>query len=71
MGLTGDMEVLSKKLRFCLACAEAKQTKNSQSAVDTSTATPTDEIGAVLGVNLKTDMTPDRNGNKHLLTIVD
>lgn len=40
--------------------------------VDTSTSAPTDEVGAVLGVDLKTDIKPpDRNGNKHLLTIVD
>lgn len=70
-GLTSDMEVLSKKLRFCLTCAEAKQTKSAQPTADTSTSAPTDEIGAVLGIDLKTDMNPDRNGNKHLLTIVD
>lgn len=71
-GLTKDMEVVSKKLRFCLSCAEAKQTKSKQPTVDTSDAAPTDEVGAVLGVELKTDILPaDRNGNKHMLTVVD
>ncbi|GMF36692.1 unnamed protein product [Phytophthora fragariaefolia] len=71
-GLTEDMEVVSKKLRFCLSCAEAKQTKSKQPTADTSDSAPTDEVGAVLGVDLKTDIRPaDRNGNKHMLTIVD
>ncbi|KAE9336126.1 hypothetical protein PF008_g13166 [Phytophthora fragariae] len=71
-GLASDMDVVSKKLKFCLSCAEAKQTKSQQPTTDTSESEPTDEIGAVLGVDLKTDILPaDRNGNKHMLTIVD
>jgi hypothetical protein len=71
-GLVEGMEVVSKKLRFCLSCAEAKQTKSKQPTADTSDAAPTDEIGAVLGVDLKTDIRPaDRNSNKHMLTVVD
>ncbi|GMF57114.1 unnamed protein product [Phytophthora fragariaefolia] len=70
--LTEDMEAVSKKLRFCLSCAEAKQTKSKQPTADTSDSAPTDEVGAVLGVDLKTDIrSADRNGNKHMLTIVD
>lgn len=70
-GLAKDMEVISKKLRFCLPCNEAKQTRNPQPTEDTSESAPTDEVGAVLGVDLKVDMPPDKNGNKHMLTIVD
>lgn len=70
-GLTGDMEVLSKKLKFCLPCAEAKQTKSKHPTTDTSSSAPTDQVGAVLGVDLKTDIPADRNGNKHMLSIVD
>ncbi|KAJ8524908.1 hypothetical protein ON010_g16208 [Phytophthora cinnamomi] len=70
-GLTNDMGLVSKKLRFCMSCAEAKQQKNKQPQVDTSTSAPTEEIGAVLDMDLKVDLDPDRNGNKHMLTIVD
>lgn len=70
-GLTGDMEVVSKKLRFCLSCAEAKQAKSKQPTIDTSASAPTDQVGAVLGVDLKPDIQADRNGNKHVLSIVD
>ncbi|KAJ8569341.1 hypothetical protein ON010_g5919 [Phytophthora cinnamomi] len=70
--LVDGMEVVAKRLRFCLPCAEAKQTKSKQPTVDTSDPASTDEIGAVLGVDLKTDIKPpDRNGHKHLLAIAD
>ncbi|KAE9346005.1 hypothetical protein PR003_g7640 [Phytophthora rubi] len=51
---------------------EAKQTKSQQPTTDISESAPTDEIGAVLGVDLTTDILPaDRNGNAHMLTIAD
>ncbi|GMF16530.1 unnamed protein product [Phytophthora fragariaefolia] len=68
-GLTEDMEVVSKKLRFFLSCAGAKQSKSKEHTADTSDSAPTDEV---LGLDLKTDIRPaDRNGNKDMLTIVD
>ncbi|GMG18190.1 unnamed protein product [Phytophthora fragariaefolia] len=35
------------------------------------TSSPTDEVGAVIGMDLKTDLTPDRLGHKHILTMID
>ncbi|GMG15401.1 unnamed protein product [Phytophthora fragariaefolia] len=70
--LASDMDVVSKKLQFCLSSAAARQTRSQQPTIDTSESAPTDEIGAVLGVDLKIDILPvDRNSNKHMLTIVD
>ncbi|GMF25153.1 unnamed protein product [Phytophthora fragariaefolia] len=41
------------------------------SSPDTSGSAPTDELGAVICMDLKTDLKPDRNGHRHVLTIVD
>lgn len=51
--------------------SEAKQTKRVQPAEDTSESAPTDEVGAVIGMDLKTDLTSDRSGHKHILTMID
>ncbi|GMF54260.1 unnamed protein product [Phytophthora fragariaefolia] len=61
----------NRKVDFCMNCAEAKQARRAKNKQDTSTSAPTDEPGATLCVDLKTDMAPDRLGHKHIMTIVD
>ncbi|KAE9040324.1 hypothetical protein PR001_g7127 [Phytophthora rubi] len=65
------MVASNRKVDFCMNCAEAKQARRAKDKQDTSTSAPTDDPGATLCVDLKTDMTPDRLGHKHTLTIVD
>ncbi|POM77477.1 Rve domain containing hypothetical protein, partial [Phytophthora palmivora] len=65
------MTASNRKVNFCMNYAEAKQARRAKNHHDTSTSAPTDEPGATLCVDLKTDMTPDRLGHKHILTIVD
>ncbi|GMF80546.1 unnamed protein product [Phytophthora fragariaefolia] len=69
--LVEGMVASIRKVDFCMNCAEAKQAHRAKNKQDTSTSAPTDEPGATLCVDLKTDMTPDRLGHKHILTIVD
>ncbi|GMF41224.1 unnamed protein product [Phytophthora lilii] len=72
--LVQGMVASNRKVNFCMNCAEAKQARRAKNTHDTSTyfySAPTDEPGATLCVDLKTDMTPDRLGHKHILTIVD
>jgi hypothetical protein len=68
--LAGGVELANKKINFCMACAEGKQSRNTQPARDTSESAPTDELGAVICMDLKTDLKSDRNGHRHV-TIVD
>lgn len=69
--LVEGMIATNKNVNFCMNCAEAKQARQAKNTHDTSTSAPMDEPGATLCVDLKTDMTPDRLGHKHILTIVD
>ncbi|GMF61723.1 unnamed protein product [Phytophthora fragariaefolia] len=69
--LVHGMVMSNRKIDFCMSCAEAKQTRRAKNKQDTSASAPTDEPGATLCVDLKTDMEPDRVGHKHMLTIVD
>lgn len=69
--LAEGVELANKKINFCMACAEGKQSRNAQPSEDTSESAPTDELGAVICMDLKTDLKPDRNGHRHVLTIVD
>ncbi|GMF54567.1 unnamed protein product [Phytophthora fragariaefolia] len=65
------MVISTKKMDFCMACAEGKQTRNKQPTEDTLESAPTDEQGAVICMNLKTDLPADRRDHRHILTIVD
>lgn len=69
--LAGGMIVSNKRINFCMICAERKQTRREKNEADISTSAPTNESIAMLCVDLKTDMTPDRLDHKHILTIVD
>ncbi|KAE8965672.1 hypothetical protein PR003_g29731 [Phytophthora rubi] len=69
--LANGVELANKKITFCMACAEGKQSRNAQPSQDTSDSAPTDELGTVLCMDLKVDLKPDRNGNRYVLTIVD
>ncbi|DBA02497.1 TPA: hypothetical protein N0F65_010969 [Lagenidium giganteum] len=56
----------------CDAWREAKQNKSTKAIADTSTSAPTDEVGAVIGIDIKTCVKPtDIYGNRHSLQIVD
>lgn len=68
--LVNGIALANKKATFCMACAEGKQSRNPQPMEDTSDSAPTDEIGAVICMDLKTDLSPDRTGHRHILTIV-
>ncbi|GMF38598.1 unnamed protein product [Phytophthora fragariaefolia] len=70
-GLVWGITLGNRKAEFCMSCSEAKQTKRAQPSEDTSASSPTDEVGAVIGMDLKTDLTPDRLGHKHILTMID
>ena len=71
-GLAHGMKLTNLTMPFCMQCAEAKHTRIRQGKEDTSRSAPTDEIGAVIGLDLKINISPvDRKGNKHVLAIVD
>ncbi|KAG3083408.1 hypothetical protein PI124_g12777 [Phytophthora idaei] len=70
-GLLSGITLGNRKAEFCMSCSEAKQTKRAQPPEDTSESAPTDEIGAVIGIDLKVDLKPDRSGHKHILTMID
>ncbi|CAI5703653.1 unnamed protein product [Peronospora effusa] len=56
----------------CLACAQGKQTKASQSRKDSGQNSPIDVIGGVICSDLKGPMTPrDRLGNRYLVNFID
>ena len=69
INIVDDMKLANRKVTFCIHCAEAKQAKRKQPQQDTSRSAPTDEPGATLCADLKTDMKADRRGN--INTIVD
>ncbi|KAE9031086.1 hypothetical protein PF011_g311 [Phytophthora fragariae] len=69
--LANGVKLANKKITFCMACAEGKQSRNAQPTQDASNSAPTDEIGAVICMDLKVDLKLDRNGNHYVLTIVD
>ncbi|CAI5714007.1 unnamed protein product [Peronospora farinosa] len=70
--LAAGIKLTNRTMPFCLQCAEAKQTRNRQGKQDTSRSAPTDEVGAVIGLDLKINISSvDRKGHKHVLTIVD
>ncbi|OWY99748.1 hypothetical protein PHMEG_00029202 [Phytophthora megakarya] len=61
----------NRKVDFCMNCAESTHGLTSVSMSCAKASAPTDEPGATLCVDLNVDMTPDRLGHKHILTIVD
>ncbi|KAE9362081.1 hypothetical protein PF008_g405 [Phytophthora fragariae] len=69
--LANGVKLANNKITFCMACAEGKQSRNAQPTQDASNSAPTDEIGAVICMDLKVDLKLDRNGNHYVLTIVD
>ena len=71
-GLADGIKLTNRTMPFCMQCAEAKHNCNRQRKKDTSRSAPTYEIGAVIGLDLKINITPvDRKGHSHVLTIVD
>ncbi|DAZ95723.1 TPA: LOW QUALITY PROTEIN: hypothetical protein N0F65_007129, partial [Lagenidium giganteum] len=70
--LANGIRITDKTRHPCESCLLGKQTACPKAPTDTSESAPTDEIGAVLGVDNKTDTKPkDSYGNKHQLHIVD
>lgn len=70
--LARGVHVTDKTRWDCESCRAGKQTRSQKAATDTSSSAPTDVIGAVLGIDLKTDVkTKDYRGNAHSIRAVD
>ena len=52
------IHITDKKRSKCAACREGKQTGSAKAQTDTSESAPTDEIGAVVGVDINTNVKP-------------
>ncbi len=70
--LATGINVTDKTVVPCQVCLEAKQSRSNKAKNDSSTSAPTDEIGAVLCVDMKVNFKPrDWQGNQHVLNVVD
>ena len=66
------LHITYKKRRDCDACCKENQSRSAKDKTDTSESTPTDDIGAVIGVNINTSIKPhDYRGYTHSLHVVD
>ncbi|DBA01716.1 TPA: hypothetical protein N0F65_010126, partial [Lagenidium giganteum] len=69
--LADGVHVTDRNFADCSACREGKQVRSNKASHDISLSAPTDEIGAVLGVDIKCDVKPhDYGGNRHTLHVV-
>ena len=70
--MTSLMVYTSLTRSGCDACREGKQTRKAKAQTDTSELGPTDEIGAVIGIDIKTNVKPqDYKCCTHSLHVVD
>ncbi|DAZ95811.1 TPA: hypothetical protein N0F65_009207 [Lagenidium giganteum] len=66
------MEQPQCRRSHCDAFREAKKSRSAKAISDTSTSAPADEVGDVIGIDIKTCVKPnDIHGNRHSLQIVD
>ena len=70
--LADGLQITDKNRSDYDACREGKQTRSAKAQTDTSESAPMDEIGAVIGVDTKTNVRPhDYKGCTHSLHVVD
>ena len=56
--LADGLHITEQKRCDCDACREGKQTRSAKAQTDTSESAPTDEIGAVIGVDTNPNVQP-------------
>ena len=62
--LEDEVHISDKSRSICDACRECRQVRSHKAQTDKSRSAPTDEIGEVLGVDIKTSIKPqDYDGN--------
>ncbi|DBA01787.1 TPA: hypothetical protein N0F65_002903 [Lagenidium giganteum] len=70
--LAEGVHVTDKTQHTCEPCLLGKQPASKKAPTDTSESAPTDEIGSVFGIDIKTDVKPrDCYGNVHQFHVVD
>ena len=70
--LADGLHITDKNRSDCDACREGKQARSAKAQTDTSESSPTDDIRAVIGVDIKTHVKPhDYRGYNHSLHVVD
>jgi hypothetical protein len=66
------IKLLVQERKYCVTCAEGKQTKNSLQKRDTGANSPIDQPGGVICSDIKGPMSPpDRFDNRYMMVFVD